>query len=66
MVMSPTPYFIVQMTEKLTTWRYTFATIYVYMVSKFGYLVLQRTDPQQKHSAENKSLKIFHAVSKSK
>ena len=43
MVMSQTPGFIAQMNGKLTTGRYTCATIYVDMASKFGYLVLQRT-----------------------
>ena len=43
MMVSPTPGFIAQMTGKLTTQRYKYATIYVDQASHLSYVFLQKT-----------------------
>ena len=42
-LVSPTPGFIAQMTGKLTTKRYKYATVYVDIASRYGYVHLQKS-----------------------
>ena len=42
-MVSPAPGFIAQMTGKLTTKRYRYATVYVDQASRYGYVYLQKS-----------------------
>ena len=60
-LVSPTPGFIAQMTGKLTTKRYRYATVYVDQASRLGYVYLQKTATAEE-TIEGK--RAFEAFSK--
>ena len=52
-MVSPTPGFVAQITGKLTTKRYKYATIYVDIASRYGYVHLQ-TSPNTEETVDGK------------
>jgi hypothetical protein len=57
---SPTPGLIAQMTGKLTTKRYKYATVYVDQRTRFGYVHLQKTSSAEGQSKATRHSKPTH------
>ena len=56
---SPTPGLIAQMTGKLTTKRYKYATVYVDQRTRFGYVHLQKTSSAEETIEGKKAFETY-------
>ena len=60
-MVSPTPGLIAQMTRKLTTKRYKYATVFVDHFSRFSYVYLQKKAIVEESLESKKSFDIYAA-----